>query len=49
MFSANKVAFVSAPPKRTRIGSGKAVRHNKPQGRTNRSSPKKPYRGQGRR
>jgi hypothetical protein len=40
--------FESAPPKRTRIGSGRRVRTNRNQGRVKRSSPEKRYRGQGR-
>lgn len=39
--------FESAPPKRTRIGDGRRVRTNRNQGRVKRSSPQKPYRGQG--
>ncbi len=48
MFSPTKTTFTPGRPKRTRIGDGKSVRTEKRTGRTNRSSPKKPYRGQGR-
>lgn len=47
MSKRTNVIFESAPPKRTRIGEGRRVRTNNNQGRTKRSSPKKPYRGQG--
>lgn len=41
------VNFQSAPPKRTRIGEGRRVRTRLNQGRTKRSPPRKPSRGQG--
>jgi len=47
MFSKKRVDFEGHPPKRTRIGDGRRVRTRLNQGRTKRSSPRKPYRGQG--
>lgn len=47
MAKRSTAVFESAPPKRTRIGEGRRVRTNRNQGRVKRSSPRKPYRGQG--